>query len=70
MWGDVPFIQSKTLAKMVKAHFQHNNDFTFVTRHVDSLGFLHECFSRSLGNVIGVVETREQEIYSTTSWGA
>ena len=59
VWGDVPFIQSKTLAKMVKAHFQHNNDFTFVTRHVDSA---YTRVSRdSLGNVIGVVETREQE---------
>jgi bifunctional UDP-N-acetylglucosamine pyrophosphorylase/glucosamine-1-phosphate N-acetyltransferase len=60
MWGDVPFIQPKTLASMIKVHIEHNNDFTFATREVDSA---YTLVSRDkLGNVIGVVETREQQI--------
>jgi bifunctional UDP-N-acetylglucosamine pyrophosphorylase / glucosamine-1-phosphate N-acetyltransferase len=60
VWGDVPFIQSETLASMIKVHIKHKNEFTFATRRVDSA---YTMVSRNtLGHVTGVVETREQEI--------
>jgi bifunctional UDP-N-acetylglucosamine pyrophosphorylase/glucosamine-1-phosphate N-acetyltransferase len=58
VWGDVPFIQPTTLAKMIKVHIKHNNDFTFPTRQVTSA---YTMVSRDkLGQVTSVVETREQ----------
>jgi bifunctional UDP-N-acetylglucosamine pyrophosphorylase/glucosamine-1-phosphate N-acetyltransferase len=58
VWGDVPFIQAETVAAVVGAHIQHNNDFTFATRRVDSA---YTVVSRdAVGHVTGVVETREQ----------
>jgi bifunctional UDP-N-acetylglucosamine pyrophosphorylase/glucosamine-1-phosphate N-acetyltransferase len=60
LWGDVPFIQPETVASVVDAHIQHNNDFTFATRLVDSA---YTVVSRDgAGHVTGVVETREQGI--------
>mgnify|MGYP001383583019 CR=1 FL=1 len=62
VWGDVPFIQPETLANMIKVHIKHNNDFTFATRQVDSA---YTMVSRdTLGQVTGVVETREQGIFA------
>lgn len=60
VWGDIPFIQPKTLASMINVHIKNNNDFTFATRQVDSA---YTVVSRDTqGYVIGVEETREQEI--------
>ena len=60
VWGDIPFIQADTVADMVKMHFDHDNDFTFVTREVDSA---YTVVSRdAAGRVIEVIETREQGI--------
>ena len=57
-WGDIPFIQPETLAAMVNTHLAHNNDFTFATRRVSSA---YTVVSRNAaGQVIGVIETREQ----------
>ncbi len=58
VWGDIPFLQPKTVAAMVDEHIQHNNDFTFVTCVVDSA---YTVVSRDVeGRVTGVFETREQ----------
>lgn len=60
VWGDIPFLQLETVAAMVDAHIQHNNDFTFATCVVDSA---YTMVSRdAAGRVTGVVETREQGI--------
>lgn len=60
IWGDIPFIQPKTVAVVVDAHIQRDNDFTFVTRVVDSA---YTVVTRDgAGQVTGVVETREQGI--------
>jgi bifunctional UDP-N-acetylglucosamine pyrophosphorylase/glucosamine-1-phosphate N-acetyltransferase len=60
IWGDIPFIQPETVAAMVVAHETQGNDFTFVTRQVDSA---YTIVSRdTIGNVVGVVETREAGI--------
>ncbi len=57
MWGDIPFIQPETVSEMVNLHLEHGNDFTFVTRQVDSA---YTIVSRDdAGVVTGVVETRE-----------
>ena len=36
IWGDIPFIQPKTVSTLVAAHKIQANDFTFPTRFVDS----------------------------------
>lgn len=60
VWGDVPFIQPETIARLVDEHLGKGNDFTFVTRWVDSA---YTIVSRDkAGQVTGVVETREQGI--------
>jgi len=60
IWGDIPFIQTATVSAVVKAHFEHDNDFTLATRVVDSA---YTVVSRdAAGNVAEVVETREQGI--------
>jgi bifunctional UDP-N-acetylglucosamine pyrophosphorylase / glucosamine-1-phosphate N-acetyltransferase len=57
IWGDVPFIQAQTIDAVVSAHFEHDNDFTFATRYVESA---YTMVSRdALGQVTGVLETRE-----------
>ncbi len=60
VWGDIPFLQPETVEAMVKAHLQHNNDFTFATCVVDSAYTM--VLRDPEGLVIGVVETREQGI--------
>jgi len=60
VWGDIPFIQPATVSAMVDAHLEHENDFTFATRLVDSA---YTVVSRDPeGKLIGVVETRESGI--------
>ncbi len=57
IWGDIPFIQPGTVSKLIQRHCDNKNDFTFVTRVVDSA---YTVVSRDANNrVIGVVETRE-----------
>jgi bifunctional UDP-N-acetylglucosamine pyrophosphorylase / glucosamine-1-phosphate N-acetyltransferase len=57
VWGDIPFIQPETVSEMVNLHLEHANDFTFVTRQVESA---YTIVSRNdAGVVTGVVETRE-----------
>jgi len=57
VWGDIPFIQLATLEAMINTHLKEGNDFTFVTRRVDSA---YTIVSRdSAGVVTGVVESRE-----------
>jgi bifunctional UDP-N-acetylglucosamine pyrophosphorylase/glucosamine-1-phosphate N-acetyltransferase len=60
IWGDVPFIQAETVARVVAAHEAQGNDFTFATRRVDSA---YTVVSRdAAGQVTGVIETREEGI--------
>jgi bifunctional UDP-N-acetylglucosamine pyrophosphorylase/glucosamine-1-phosphate N-acetyltransferase len=60
IWGDVPFIQAETVARVVAAHRAQGNDFTFVTRLVESA---YTVVSRDdSGNVTRVIETREEGI--------
>ncbi|NMQ20637.1 hypothetical protein E4P82_16405 [Candidatus Competibacter phosphatis] len=60
IWGDIPFLQPATIGAAVKAHFEHDNDFTFVTSVVDSA---YTVVTRDIsGGVIEVVETREHGI--------
>ncbi|MBH2006793.1 MAG: NTP transferase domain-containing protein [Myxococcaceae bacterium] len=57
IWGDIPFIQSETINRLVQAHAQNCNDFTFVTQYVQSAYTLVE--RDAYGSVTGVIETRE-----------
>jgi bifunctional N-acetylglucosamine-1-phosphate-uridyltransferase/glucosamine-1-phosphate-acetyltransferase GlmU-like protein len=58
IWGDVPFIQAETVARVVAAHKVDGNDFTFATRWVDTA---YTVVSRDgAGQVTSVIETREQ----------
>lgn len=57
IWGDIPFIQPKTVEAVVAAHFNSANDFTFATRFVDSA---YTIVSRNAAGIVtGVIETRE-----------
>lgn len=60
VWGDVPFIQPETVARVVAAHRVQGNDFTFATRLVDSA---YTVVSRDTdGHVTRVIETREEGV--------
>jgi bifunctional UDP-N-acetylglucosamine pyrophosphorylase/glucosamine-1-phosphate N-acetyltransferase len=62
IWGDIPFVQSKTLDALVTAHLKHQNDFTLATRTVERA---YTIVSRDQqGSVIGVSETRELGLLS------
>lgn len=57
LWGDIPLIQTATVAALVSSHYANASDFTFATRMVESA---YTVVSRSLaGEVCGVLETRE-----------
>lgn len=57
VWGDIPLLQEATIAQLRRAHFDHANDFTFVTRHVAQA---YTLVSRSPdGAVLSLIETRE-----------
>jgi bifunctional UDP-N-acetylglucosamine pyrophosphorylase / glucosamine-1-phosphate N-acetyltransferase len=67
IWGDIPFIQPKTVEELVTSHLKHLNDFTLVTRRVDNA---YTIVSRDLsGNVTGVRETRELGLSAPPSNG-
>jgi len=58
IWGDIPFIRKDTISKMIKNHFDNNNDFTLVTKIVDK-AYTH--IKRDLHNNISkIIETREE----------
>lgn len=60
IWGDIPFIQADTVSRIVAAHKEDGNDFTFATRRVDSA---YTVVSRGeSGQVSRVIETREEGI--------
>lgn len=60
IWGDVPFIKSSTLEKMVEFHISNKNTFTFPTRDSNDA---YTIVSRDEnGKVMGVIETRELDI--------
>jgi bifunctional UDP-N-acetylglucosamine pyrophosphorylase/glucosamine-1-phosphate N-acetyltransferase len=57
VWGDIPFIQPKTVASVVDAHRLAGNDFTLATRMVDAA---YTIVTRDAhGKVLRVTETRE-----------
>ncbi len=58
LWGDIPFIESKTLLKMIYEHNKNKNIFTFVTKMVDSAYTL--VIRDSFGEIVDVKETREE----------
>jgi bifunctional UDP-N-acetylglucosamine pyrophosphorylase/glucosamine-1-phosphate N-acetyltransferase len=60
IWGDVPFIQAETVARVVAAHKVDGNDFTFATRRVDSAYTV--VLRDEAGQVTRVIETREEGI--------
>lgn len=57
VWGDIPLLDPATVEAMVEAHFDHGNDFTFVTRRVERAYTVVE--RDAAGRVTGLVETRE-----------
>jgi len=65
VWGDIPFIQPKTLAGMVNHHIKKGSDFTFVTRLVKQAYTM--VLRDKLGNVTRLVETREKGITNLES---
>ncbi|MCL4477971.1 MAG: NTP transferase domain-containing protein [Deltaproteobacteria bacterium] len=60
IWGDIPFIQLNTVTAMVNSHYRQGNDFTFVTRYVDTAYTVVERDTQ--GSITGVIETREAGI--------
>jgi bifunctional UDP-N-acetylglucosamine pyrophosphorylase/glucosamine-1-phosphate N-acetyltransferase len=58
IWGDIPFIQQKTLDTLVSRHLLEGNDFTFATKHVDSAYTV--LFRDASGGVAQVIESREE----------
>lgn len=60
VWGDIPFIQPRTVNSLVRMHYELDNDFTFVTRFVDHA---YTVVTRDKnGHITGVIETREEGI--------
>lgn len=57
IWGDIPFIQAKTVANLVAQHFRDDNDLTFATRVVDHAYTIVRRDTK--GRVIALEETRE-----------
>ena len=57
VWGDIPFLQPGTVAAVVDSHREHQNDFTFATRVVESA---YTVVTRDGdGDILKVIETRE-----------
>ena len=59
-WGDIPFIQRKTVETMVDHHLEQDSDFTFVSRVVDKAYTV--VLRDKSDNVTRLVETREEGI--------
>ncbi len=60
MWGDIPFVQSSTLSRLVQVHFHNKNTFTFISRHVEQAYTMVKRDKN--GKVIDLIETREHEL--------
>jgi bifunctional UDP-N-acetylglucosamine pyrophosphorylase/glucosamine-1-phosphate N-acetyltransferase len=60
VWGDIPFIQPKTVSIMVNHHLEQDCDFTFATRIVDQAYTV--VFREKSGKVTRLIETREKGI--------
>ncbi|MDE2382918.1 MAG: NTP transferase domain-containing protein [Xanthomonadaceae bacterium] len=60
VWGDIPFIQSQTVAATVAAHFEQGNVLTFASRNV-TVAYT-QVVRDSGGCVTGLVETRENGV--------
>ena len=58
IWGDIPFIRKKTLAKLIKEHFSNENDFTLITKNVEKAYTLIE--RNSENKITNIKETREE----------
>jgi bifunctional UDP-N-acetylglucosamine pyrophosphorylase/glucosamine-1-phosphate N-acetyltransferase len=56
-WGDIPFIQTDTVSNLVQYYFDHNSDFSFVTKDVNSAYTV--VVRDKEDNVSKVLETRE-----------
>ena len=60
VWGDIPFIQKKTVKSLLKYHFASKNKFTFITKKVD---LAYTSVSRDKNNkVLRVIESLVKEI--------
>ena len=60
IWGDIPYIKSKTISKMIDCHIKSNNILTFVTADSD------KAYTRVIrdehNKVIDLIETREENL--------
>lgn len=57
IWGDIPMVQPETVRALVQAHREHGNDFTLVTKLVDTA---YTVVRRDAeGTITEVIETRE-----------
>ncbi len=60
IWGDIPFIQPRTVESLIKNHFKSNSSFTFITRIVDCAYTM--VIRNQKGGVSNVIESREKNI--------
>ena len=60
IWGDIPYIKKRTIQKMVEAHFESKNIFTFVTAETEA------AYTRVIRDqnhkILDVIETREERL--------
>lgn len=59
VWGDIPFIDEKTISTTIKCHFDNNNDLTFPT-YISQNPYTKVIRNKN-GQVIEVVESREHD---------
>ena len=60
IWGDIPFIQPQTITALVNTHQLNGNDFTIITRKVESA---YTIVTRDANDkVLSVTETREADM--------
>ena len=59
VWGDIPFIDQKTISLTIKSHLKNNNDFTFPT-YVSQNPYTKVIRNKN-GQVIEVIESREYD---------
>jgi len=57
IWGDIPFIGKRTVDSLIKYHHTMKNDFSFITKKVDSAYTIVK--RDGCNNVLEVVESRE-----------
>ena len=57
IWGDIPFIRKETITNLIKNHFNNNNDFTLITKEVNSAYTLVKRDQNK--KIIQIIETRE-----------